>query len=242
MGATTRAADATRLVALGGIRVTGLAIAVGAAVVGVVFASVSIVGPEVWVFSSDGTGAGQLIALPLPLSDRNQGGLAEARALLLKGEASGHAAEMRLRTVVFGLHQELLHASVALDALDREILPRSEESLALARRGFAEGRFSYLELVDAQRTLGAVKKERIETAESYHALALELERLMGAELESGQPSAGVRDNRHRVRLGAVTLVARELDDDGVRKVGLKVDTLGTVLAQPRWLQRLLPRV
>ncbi|HTN57221.1 MAG TPA: hypothetical protein VL043_03030 [Protaetiibacter sp.] len=67
MGATTRAADATRLVALGGIRVTGLAIAVGAAVVGVVFASVSIVGPEVWVFSSDGTGAGQLIALPLPL-------------------------------------------------------------------------------------------------------------------------------------------------------------------------------
>jgi cell volume regulation protein A len=45
----------------------------------------------------------------------------------------------------------------------------------------------------------------------------------------------------RVRLGAVTLVARELDDDGVRKVGLKVDKLGTVLAKPRWLQRLLPR-
>lgn len=63
----TRAAGATRLVALGGIRIAGLVLAVGAAAVGVTFASVSIVGPEVWVFSSDGTGAGWLTALPLPL-------------------------------------------------------------------------------------------------------------------------------------------------------------------------------
>jgi hypothetical protein len=63
----SRAAGATRLVALGGIRIAGLAVAVGAAVVGVAFATVSIVGPEVWVFSSDGTGAGWFTALPLPL-------------------------------------------------------------------------------------------------------------------------------------------------------------------------------
>lgn len=44
-----------------------------------------------------------------------------------------------------------------------------------------------------------------------------------------------------VRLGAVTLIARELGDEGVRKVGLKVDRLGKVLARPRWLERLLPR-
>ncbi|MBX3687969.1 potassium/proton antiporter [Dokdonella sp.] len=44
-----------------------------------------------------------------------------------------------------------------------------------------------------------------------------------------------------VRLGAVTLIARELGDEGVRKVGLKVDRLGKVLMRPRWLRRLLPR-
>lgn len=73
----SRAAGATRLVALGGIRIAGLAVAVGAAAVGVAFAAVSIVGPEVWVFSSDGTGAGWLTALPLPLR------LARAIAFLL---------------------------------------------------------------------------------------------------------------------------------------------------------------
>jgi hypothetical protein len=61
----SRAAGATRLVALGGIRIAGLAVAVGAAAVGVAFASLSIVGPDVWVFSGDGTGAGRFLDLPL---------------------------------------------------------------------------------------------------------------------------------------------------------------------------------
>jgi cell volume regulation protein A len=45
----------------------------------------------------------------------------------------------------------------------------------------------------------------------------------------------------RVRLGPVSLIARELDDDGVRKVGLKLERLGNVLVRRPWLARLLPR-
>jgi cell volume regulation protein A len=45
----------------------------------------------------------------------------------------------------------------------------------------------------------------------------------------------------RVRLGPVTLVARELDDDGVRKVGLKLERLGSALVGRPWLARLLAR-
>jgi cell volume regulation protein A len=39
----------------------------------------------------------------------------------------------------------------------------------------------------------------------------------------------------------VSLIARELDDDGVRKVGLKLERLGNVLVRRPWLARLLPR-
>jgi cobalt-zinc-cadmium efflux system outer membrane protein len=125
------------------------------------------------------------LSVPLPTSDRNQGGRAEARALLSKSEEEGRTTEVRLRTVIFGLHQELRHASTALDALEKEILPQADESLSLARSGFTEGRFSYLELVDAERTLRAVQKERIETAASYHELVLEIERLMGEPIDAG---------------------------------------------------------
>lgn len=125
------------------------------------------------------------LSVPLPTSDRNQGGRAEARALLSKSEEGGRTTEVRLRTVIFSLHQELRHASTALDALEKEILPQAEESLSLSRRGFLEGRFSYLELVDAERTLGAVKQERIETAASYHQFILEIERLTGEPIDAG---------------------------------------------------------
>ena len=47
--------------------------------------------------------------------------------------------------------------------------------------------------------------------------------------------------RQQLVVSLQTQEKTDADDDGVRKVGLKVDRLGTVLAKPRWLQRLLPR-
>ena len=125
------------------------------------------------------------LSIPLPASDRNQGGRAEARALLAKSEQTGRATEVRLRTVLFGFQQELRHAATALDALETDVLPQARESVSLSRQGFLEGRFSYLELVDAERTLAAVKKESIETAASYHGLVLEIERLTGEPIDAG---------------------------------------------------------
>jgi cobalt-zinc-cadmium efflux system outer membrane protein len=129
---------------------------------------------------------------PLPVSDRHQGDRSEARALLAKSEEGARATDVRLRTVLFELHQELRHAAVALDALEREIVPQAEESLALARRGFAEGRFSYLELVDAERTLIAAGKERIETAAAYHRLIVEIESM------TGEPVGGTAPDKEAV--------------------------------------------
>ncbi|MGH7819225.1 MAG: TolC family protein [Candidatus Binatia bacterium] len=140
----------------------------------------------------EGSGDNALVlglSMPLPLSDRNQGGSQEARALLGKAEGAARATEARLRSLLFGLHQELLHDATALDAFEREILPGAEESLALSRSGFAGGRFSYLELADAERTLGEVKSERIETAASYHQFVLEIERLLGGPIEE-KPGSG----------------------------------------------------
>lgn len=124
------------------------------------------------------------VSVPLPTGDRNRGGRAEARALLAKSEAGLAGAEVRLRTVLFALHQELRHAVTALEAIEAEILPQAEATLELSRRGFGEGRFSYLELADAQRTVSAVERERIETATQYHRLVLEIERLTGAPLDA----------------------------------------------------------
>ncbi len=125
--------------------------------------------------------------MPLQLFDRNQGGAAEARALLGRTEAEQKAAEVRLGTVLLGLYQEMAWAVQVMDGLQKEIVPKAEDALAISREGFAQGRFSYLEVLDAQRTLFDIKQEYIQTATAYHQFLVELERLIGQPIEDGEP-------------------------------------------------------
>lgn len=121
-------------------------------------------------------------SLPLPLSDRQQGARAEAHALAEKTVAERDAAELRLRTALFGMAQELIHADAELTALDREMIPDAEAALQLAREGFERARFSQLELLDAQRTLLELRHERIAAAVAYHQFVIEIEKLLGEPL------------------------------------------------------------
>jgi cobalt-zinc-cadmium efflux system outer membrane protein len=123
-------------------------------------------------------------SLPLPVSDRNQGGREEARAMIAKARATETTSETRLRATLFSLHQELLQAAHRLDSLGKDILPQSEESVELSQEGFNRGAFSFLDLLDARRTLVEVKRERIEAAASYHQFILEIERLIGGPIDA----------------------------------------------------------
>jgi outer membrane protein, heavy metal efflux system len=126
-------------------------------------------------------------SMPLQLFDRNQGSAAEARAMLGRTEAEQKAAEVRLSIVLLGLYEEMVHDVHVMEGLQKEILPKAEDALAISREGFAQGRFSYLEVLDAQRTIFDVKQEYIQTATSYHQFLVEMERLIGQPLESGNP-------------------------------------------------------
>ncbi len=124
-------------------------------------------------------------SMPLQLFDRNQGGAAEARALLGRTEAEQKAAEVRLGMVLLGLYEEMVHDVHVMEGLQKEILPKAEDALAISREGFVQGRFSYLEVLDAQRTIFDVKQEYIQTATTYHQFLVEIERLIGQPIEGG---------------------------------------------------------
>ncbi len=126
------------------------------------------------------------VGVPLPFSNRNRGALREAEALVGRAEASRHATDVRTRTTLFGLYQELQHAGIELDGLERHVLPRARETVGVSRSGFDEGRFSYLELLDAERTLADVQRERIDVAGSYQQFIIEMERLIGAPIDAAE--------------------------------------------------------
>lgn len=123
-------------------------------------------------------------SMPLPVSDRNQGAVAEAQARREQVDLEQRDTQVRLHTLLFGLYQELIHKQTELESLDRVILPAAEEALALAQQGFEQGRFSQLDLLDARRTLLELKLEQIQAATAYHNFVVELERLLGEPLEA----------------------------------------------------------
>ena len=126
------------------------------------------------------------LSIPLQIFDRYQGGAAEARELLGKTRAEQEAAEIRLGTVLLGLYEEMVHDVHVMEGLQKKILPEAEDALAISRDGYAQGRYSYLEVLDAQRTLFDIKQEYIRTATSYHQFLVEIERLIGQPFDSDE--------------------------------------------------------
>jgi cobalt-zinc-cadmium efflux system outer membrane protein len=118
-------------------------------------------------------------SMPLPVFDRNEGGIAEARALSEGADADRGAALLRARTRLGTLFRELLDLGQAIPALRDVALPRMEEALRNTEYAYERGRYSYLELVDAQRELLALRRDLITAATEYHLTLIELERLTG---------------------------------------------------------------
>jgi len=121
------------------------------------------------------------VTVPLPFN-RNRGEIGEADALRSQIADRESAMRVELLAALFETYQELMHVITELEALESEVLPGAESVRAAVDEGFKAGRFSQIELVDAQTTLLDVEKERIDAAERYHTYVVRLEQLLGESL------------------------------------------------------------
>ena len=120
------------------------------------------------------------LAIPLPFRDGSEGTIATAQAKLEQLDANRSATEVRVLTQLFELFQELQHARDVAETLDTEVLPRVRAALQQTDYAYERGRYSYLELVAAQRELLEVKRARIQAAVDAYGYATEIDRLTGA--------------------------------------------------------------
>lgn len=121
-------------------------------------------------------------SIPLPISDRNQGGIREAEMRRAQTDAQQRAALVRAHATVFGLYQELTATRIRVDTLHGNALPEAQQALEQTQYGYERGRFSYLELATAQQELLDLRAAIIDAAADYHRLLAEIERLTNAPL------------------------------------------------------------
>jgi len=125
--------------------------------------------------------------VPLFSGRRAESFVAEARANRERVDAERRSAEVKAQAMLYELHQQLTRAVLEARTLKDDIEPRSAEALEETEYAYERGRYSYLELVDAQREYLAVQAALIEAAANAHTLRAEIERLTNAPLTNPAP-------------------------------------------------------
>lgn len=122
------------------------------------------------------------VSVPIPVFDRNQGGVLAAERDLSKAKAQRASAELSVRARVRQSHAQLAAAYAQAETLRRDTLPAAEKSFGGARDGHLKGLFRSLDVLDAQRTLFELRAQYLTVLSSYHLARADLERLTASGL------------------------------------------------------------
>ncbi|MCC6847364.1 MAG: TolC family protein [Deltaproteobacteria bacterium] len=127
------------------------------------------------------------LSFPLPIFDRNQGGIAEAGHRVAKAEAERAAAEAAVRSTLARAYETLHAAFDQVVTLRDAVIPRAEAVFRGVQGNYARGLFRYLEVLDAQRTLFELRGQYLQTLATYHGALAEVERVSGAAVVEPAP-------------------------------------------------------
>lgn len=99
------------------------------------------------------------LSVPLPVFDRNQGNIMRAGAEVARAEADAERGRLYLDASLAEAERRLDQAWRAANSLRRTTLPAAQEAAGFAQSGYADGKFSLLEVLDAQRALSDVREQ-----------------------------------------------------------------------------------
>lgn len=126
------------------------------------------------------------VSVPLPLFDRGQGDIAEARFQALAAEAEQAASRIRVRTALQDAYQQMKAAFAEVRITRDDILPAAASSFYAVTTGYRHGKFAYIEVLDAQRTLFDARAEYLRALARYHEATADVERLTGTSLNQAE--------------------------------------------------------
>jgi cobalt-zinc-cadmium efflux system outer membrane protein len=151
--------------------------------------------PDVKRGAAGGQEAGQagsivqfMVSVPVPIIDRSKGRKQEAQANVSAAEAELAAVEQRLLRD-WGTASQRLRTAVEQVARYREqILPKANEALRLVQRGFEEGKFGFIDLLDTQRTAAEARLAYLQKLLELNIAQADVEALL-ARVPSGAAAA-----------------------------------------------------
>jgi cobalt-zinc-cadmium efflux system outer membrane protein len=117
-------------------------------------------------------------SLPIPLFDRNQGAIREARAELVAAQAAVDRTALRLQRELGRVFERYANAHFQVEKYAAEMLPNARSTLDLVRQGYEAGEIAFIDLLNAEQTLAEVYLAYIDSLREEWTATAEIDGLL----------------------------------------------------------------
>lgn len=124
------------------------------------------------------------ISLPISTARRSRGGTEFAESEREQADLMRQSALVGLHAQLFEAFQNRRQAIAAAEALKNEVIPALSRALSGTRQAYSQGRYRYMDLLDAQRELLDARQELIDAATEALAHGAVIEQLTAQPLSS----------------------------------------------------------
>ena len=121
------------------------------------------------------------ISIPIPVWNRNQGNIAAANANVARANANLSVVENSLSQILAEMIGRYQAAQQLVDRYEQRILPEAQEARTIIQKGFDQGEFDFLRLLQAQRSLMESNVGYIKAQESRWEAAADIANVLQLE-------------------------------------------------------------
>lgn len=146
---------------------------------------IEISGGVRYIGSSDDVGFILSANIPFGTVQRAAPAIEEAEFLSMIDPLAFDQKKTELYVTLYDIYQELTHSKIATELLQERIIPSAQKALQDYEKLYSTGRYSLLELVDAQRILLNSRSQLLESVANFHRFRIEIDRLTGALATTG---------------------------------------------------------
>ena len=124
------------------------------------------------------------LGLPLPLFNRNQGGIRQAEVGVQTAEADLDKTLNQVENQVDTAYRNLIQSRKLVEAFLGGVLDDARSTLTIVERAYVRGGATLLDLLDAARTSRTIQQNYIEALFNYQRNVFQLESAVGQEIAS----------------------------------------------------------
>ncbi|ABE62662.1 outer membrane efflux protein [Nitrobacter hamburgensis X14] len=119
------------------------------------------------------------LSVPIPVFDQNQGNILSAQESLAKTRAEREANRNTLIVLAGRAYDSLQGALRELKVLREVAIPKSRQAADAIFEGYGQGRFTLLEVLDAQASVAQARLREQEAQQNFHVAVATIEGLVG---------------------------------------------------------------